>query len=177
MGLFEDVMVNAKAAVSVVGQKAGQIVDVSKLRINAADINNEISKRFEALGRVVYDSAKSEDSSGDLVKECIAVIDGLYEQLDAINDQIAVLKNRVKCKNCGFENAQEAVFCSRCGAKLVIDPPKEAQAPVEQPEEANEEPVAAAEDVEIPTPAEQPVPAPAEEAAEEPVAEEEQPKE
>ena len=53
MGLFEDVVVNAKEAVNAVGKKAGQMVDISKLRLSAADLNNEISKRFEALGRVI----------------------------------------------------------------------------------------------------------------------------
>lgn len=118
MGLFEDVVVNAKSAVNVVGKRAGQLVDVSKLRISAADINNEISKHFESLGRVVYEAEKTENFSGELVKESIAVIENLYEQLDAVNDQIAAIKNRIKCKTCGFENTQNAVFCSRCGAKL-----------------------------------------------------------
>ena len=58
MGLLEDVVYNAKAAVNAVGQKAGQIVDISKLRLNTADLNNEISKRFESLGRIVYDAKK-----------------------------------------------------------------------------------------------------------------------
>ena len=35
MGLLEDVVINAKSAVTVVGKKAGQIVDISKLRISA----------------------------------------------------------------------------------------------------------------------------------------------
>ena len=36
MGLFEDVVVNARSAAGVVGKKAGQLVDISKLRISAA---------------------------------------------------------------------------------------------------------------------------------------------
>lgn len=137
MGLLEDVMFNAKAAVNAVGQKAGQIVDVSKLRINAADLNNEISKRFESLGRVVYDARKTENSSQDLIEECIAVIEDLYEQLDDLNEQIAVVKNRIKCKSCGYENVQEAVYCSRCGARLVIEAePVEPQNEEKDPEEA-----------------------------------------
>ena len=77
MGLLEDVVVNAKEAVNAVGKKAGQMVDISKLRLNAADLNNEISKRFEALGRVIYDSKKTENDSADLVNECITAIDEL----------------------------------------------------------------------------------------------------
>lgn len=118
MGLFEDVVVNAKSAVTVVGKKAGQIVDISKLRITAADLNNEISKRFEALGRVTYDAQKTENASSELIAECVAAIDELYEQLDAVNEQIAALRKRIKCKECGYENAQDAVYCNKCGAKL-----------------------------------------------------------
>ena len=103
MGLFEDVVVNAKEAVNAVGKKAGQMVDISKLRLSAADLNNEISKRFEALGRVIYDSKKTENDSADLVNECITAIDELYEQLDAVNDQISALRSRVICKKCGAE--------------------------------------------------------------------------
>lgn len=47
MGLFEDVVVNAKEAVNAVGKKAGQMVDISKLRLSAADLNNEISSALK----------------------------------------------------------------------------------------------------------------------------------
>lgn len=118
MGLFEDVVVNTKSVVDVVGKKAGQIVDISKLRISAADLNNDISKRFEILGRMIYDAKKTDNESNDLVTECIAAIDDLYEQLDAVNDQLTLLKNKAVCKNCGAENPQDAAFCNRCGSKL-----------------------------------------------------------
>ena len=120
MGLLEDVVVNAKEAVNAVGKKAGQMVDISKLRLNAADLNNEISKRFEALGRVIYDSKKTENDSADLVNECITAIDELYEQLDAVNDQISALRSRVLCKKCGAENPAEACSCNMCGSKLDV---------------------------------------------------------
>ena len=111
MGLFEDVVVNAKEAVNAVGKKAGQMVDISKLRLSAADLNNEISKRFEALGRVIYDAKKTAD-------ECITTIDDLYEQLDAVNDQISALRSKVICKKCGAENPAEACYCNMCGSKF-----------------------------------------------------------
>lgn len=118
MGLLEDVVVNAKSAVSTVGKKAGQIVDISKLRLNAADLNSEISKRFEALGRVIYDAKKTGNSADDLAGECIAAIDELYEQLDAVNEQLSALRKKCICKGCGEENSQSAVYCSKCGRKL-----------------------------------------------------------
>ncbi|MCI1982301.1 MAG: zinc ribbon domain-containing protein [Oscillospiraceae bacterium] len=118
MGLLDDVIVNAKTAADVVGKKASQFADVSKLRISAADLNNEISKRFESLGRAVYEAKKTGSDVSDLVAENVESIDGLYEQLDAVNAQLASARERVICKNCGQENTQDALYCSRCGHRL-----------------------------------------------------------
>ena len=58
MGILDDVVINAKTAAEAVGKKAGQIVDVSKLRFNVAELNAEISKRYEALGEYVYENCR-----------------------------------------------------------------------------------------------------------------------
>ena len=42
MGILDDVVINAKPAAEAVGKKAGQIVDVSKLRFNVAELNAEM---------------------------------------------------------------------------------------------------------------------------------------
>ena len=38
MGIFDDVVVNAKSAAQTVGKMAGQFVDMSKLRINMSEL-------------------------------------------------------------------------------------------------------------------------------------------
>ena len=58
MGILDDVVINAKSAAEAVGKKAGQLVDMSKLRINVAELNAEISKRYEALGEYVYETCR-----------------------------------------------------------------------------------------------------------------------
>lgn len=125
MGLLEDVVVNAKSAVNVVGKTAGKIVDISKLRISAGELNSEISKRYESLGRMVYDAQKTDNDATDLIKECVSAIDDLYEQLDAVNEQISAMRNRTICKGCGAENPQSANYCSKCGKKLEEPAPEE----------------------------------------------------
>ena len=47
MGIFDDVVVNAKSAAQTVGKMAGQFVDMSKLRINMSELNGEITKRYQ----------------------------------------------------------------------------------------------------------------------------------
>ncbi len=118
MGVFEDVVVNAKSAVTTVSKKAGKLVDISKLRLNATELNNEISKRYEALGRVVYDAAKEAQDVSGLIEECVISIDALYLRLDEVNDKISTLQSKVVCPNCGFSNEESSLFCSQCGAAL-----------------------------------------------------------
>ena len=128
MGLLEDVVLNAKTAVNAVSKKAGKIVDVSKLRQNAANLNNEISKRFEALGRVAYDAKKNGSDASTLVEECVLSIDSLYEQLDAVNAQLAATRSQIVCRKCGEENPANAVYCCKCGQRLRDDTPEETPA-------------------------------------------------
>ena len=88
MGLFEDVVINAKSAANAVGKKAGQLVDVSKLKISAAELNNEINTKYEALGKAVYDAKKADSDPADLVAEAMVAIDELQDQLKALEEQI-----------------------------------------------------------------------------------------
>lgn len=121
MGLFEDVVVNARTAANAVGKKASQFVDVSKLRISATDLNNEISKRFETIGRTVYEAKKSGNDASELLNDSITAIDDLYEQLDAVNEQLSSAHAKTVCKHCGEVNPQGSVYCSKCGHKLSDD--------------------------------------------------------
>lgn len=68
MGILDDVVINAKTAAEAVGKKAGQIVDVSKLRFNVAELNAEISKRYEALGEYVYENCREAPGGGRRVR-------------------------------------------------------------------------------------------------------------
>lgn len=119
MGLFEDVVVNAKSAFNIVSDKAGKLVDVSKLKISETEINNSISKKFEELGQEIYNASKeNNEASSETINKAIEEIDNLYLQLDAVKEKISVAKNKVKCRQCGYENSHDVAYCGGCGASL-----------------------------------------------------------
>lgn len=118
MGILDDVVINAKSAAEAVGKKAGQIVDASKLRINAAELSAEISKRYEALGQYVYECCREK-----LVEDAEAVgkmaeIDELAAQHQAVTKELSDKQNKVVCPTCGKQSNLGAQFCSNCGTKL-----------------------------------------------------------
>lgn len=101
MGIFDDVVVNAKSAAQTVGKMAGQFVDMSKLRINMAELNGEITKRYQELGRFIYEAKKAGSADEAELANQIAGIDDLYAQLSAVSAQYASMQDKVTCPACG----------------------------------------------------------------------------
>ena len=127
MGIFDDVVVNAKSAAQTVGKMAGQFVDMSKLRINMSELNGEITKRYQELGRFIYEAKKAGSADEAELADQIAGIDDLYAQLSAVSAQYASMQNKVTCP--------DSMFCSHCGAKLE-NAPAEPEKVAEAVEEA-----------------------------------------
>ena len=118
MNTFDDFVAGAKEAAQQIGNKAGKIYDVSKLKLSAADVNNEISRRFEALGKALYRSRKDGTDIEQLLAENISGIDSAYERLERINQKIAEMKERSICPGCGVFVDKGDDFCPKCGAKM-----------------------------------------------------------
>lgn len=118
MGILDDVVINAKSAAEAVGKKAGQLVDVSKLRISVAEINSEMSKRFQALGQYVYENARDGLAEDAEAVGKMAEIDELSAQLAAVVKELGDKQNKTICPVCGKQCATCDRFCSVCGTKL-----------------------------------------------------------
>ncbi|OJU15402.1 MAG: hypothetical protein BGN88_07785, partial [Clostridiales bacterium 43-6] len=110
--------VKAKDVFDVAAKKTGAMISIQKLRVNVAKLNSQISKSYEALGRLVYDSKKSEENVDEAVAALIAEIEQKYEEIADIEVKIAITKGKAFCPSCLTENDNAATFCSKCGEKL-----------------------------------------------------------
>lgn len=117
-GILDDVIVNAKAAASVVSKKASDVYDSSKQKIVAAEIRAEINAKLRELGALAYKSEVHELNLSDKIKEKTAEITELKENLDLINESISANKNVTYCHECGSDVPENSKFCNSCGAKL-----------------------------------------------------------
>ena len=118
MGLFENFVSNAKQAANAVGKKTGELADTSKLKLQAVDINTDIKKSYEALGKAFYQSKKQGADNAAEMDELVAFISQKYDELDTVNEQLAKLSSKTFCTRCGEPNPKAAGFCSKCGEKL-----------------------------------------------------------
>lgn len=118
MGFFEDVATNVKNAADMIGEKAGNVYDISKLTYTANGLKNDIKKKLADFGKKVYDSVKDGSADISAFKEDIDELDALYLQLDSANELIAQAKNQRICPKCSKAVSKDAEFCEYCGEKL-----------------------------------------------------------
>lgn len=134
--IFDDVVVNAKAAASVVSKKATYVYDSSKQKLAAAELRGEINKKLKELGALTYKSQTASVDCTDDIARIVGEITELKENLDTINENLASAKNQKKCPNCDANVPKNSVFCNICGAKLENE---EAAQTAEQTSEKAEE--------------------------------------
>jgi hypothetical protein len=118
MGILEEMYVKAKTAFGILGGKAGQLVDISRLKIKIAEHESNQKREFEQLGRVIYFSKKNGNSDEADIDSRIAQIDELNEKVKYVRAEIDDLKNKIVCGNCKNKNEKDSSFCANCGTCL-----------------------------------------------------------
>ena len=120
MGIFEETVVKAKEIADITGKKAGEIINLQKLRVSAATVSSQIAKLYEVLGRLHYDAVKS-GTTNMSEADTVAEIDEKRDELVELKSKIAQAKGKRICAACKAPNLAEAVFCHQCGQKLTFD--------------------------------------------------------
>lgn len=143
MDTFDEFLGKAKNLVDIAGKMTNDAVELAKLKMSRMQVNGEIQKTYEKLGAFVFKFRKSGEENTELIDICIAEIDGLLAQLDAIANKINEIKSAIKCPECGAVNDDESIYCAKCGAKVARAEPEEEmpvqeEAPAAEPQETKE---------------------------------------
>lgn len=118
MSLFDDVIVNAAAAVDTVGKMASDVVDRSRVRVSSAELKSKISAQFETLGRYVYDTTVAGTLDQAVVNEYVNNISVLINELKSLQDSLNADCGKIICPRCCCKNTVDSLFCRKCGASL-----------------------------------------------------------
>ena len=108
----------AKELVGITGQKTEEVINVQKLRFSAASVTNKISKNYENLGKLYYQSKVSGKDETENLTPIIEEIDKLTEELESLKNQIAEIKGSIICSKCKEQVSETCEFCPKCGEKL-----------------------------------------------------------
>ncbi|MDE7363052.1 MAG: hypothetical protein K2N38_14100 [Oscillospiraceae bacterium] len=122
MGFLDDVISTGKNVVSAAGKKTDEAVRFSKLKIKESQLNGDIRNKFETLGSLIYQMAKSGEKNSEQFDALVAELDDCYAQLEEISQQFDEMRNEVTCPSCGAKSKTDNSYCSKCGAKLPVKP-------------------------------------------------------
>lgn len=97
-------------------QKAKNISDIARLRMEIRSKKEYIRKLYTEIGRFYYEAHKDDaerefDDQMALIKDSLEVLEELHKQLGQI-------KGTLRCDKCGQDMPIGADYCSKCGAKL-----------------------------------------------------------
>lgn len=118
MTTMEEVICKAKDLAEAAGKKTGELVSLTKLKLELAETERAIAGVMEKIGRAIYATQKGEQMEDGVVEGYVAEADALQDKADDLAAQMDELRRTRHCCECGKNNPQEAAFCQNCGAKL-----------------------------------------------------------
>lgn len=137
--IFDDVVVNVKAAASVVSKKASTVYDASKHKISAESLKRAINKKLIELGKLTYKATVEHVDLAEEIAKTVEEIRELKENLDIVTAHIASIRNQKICPDCGAKVPKASLFCNICGAKFEVpvnevteEPAQEEQSPIDE---------------------------------------------
>lgn len=115
---FEDLSKKISETAETVTNKAGEAVEVQKIRNQIRVLERGNESAYIALGEIIYRHYKE----GEVVdSEAIGICEAMQnreESIEKYEQQISKVKGDVKCSHCGKSVAKEVSFCPYCGEKV-----------------------------------------------------------
>jgi len=90
MGLFDNVAKKVGTVAGEAGSKAKDLAGLAKLSAEVSSKEKEIEKSFTAIGKSIYENHK--DTAPEDITVIITAIDGIYAEIEALQEQIKEIK-------------------------------------------------------------------------------------
>lgn len=121
MDFFDNVVNKTKEVMDVAYNKTSEVVSVQKQKFNLSSIEAKLEKDFAELGKIYFELIKDGEIDDPKTAEVVAGISEKTGQIEKLKEEISSLKKQRICPKCSAKNAQDAVFCATCGAKIIFD--------------------------------------------------------
>ena len=100
------------------GKRAGELLSEAKLNIRIMDLKGAVSTALREVGEMIYATHTGTLTESEVLLAKLQEIDGLRQQIDRLEREIARLQGGAVCPFCGAAARSGDVFCRECGQKL-----------------------------------------------------------
>ena len=120
MDFLDEVLGKAKDMFDIAKNKTEEAVAIGKQKYDIASMESRLNKSYGALGRLYFETYKSEENIPDELKALIMEINSELEAIEIARAEIVKIKGTRFCAKCGGAVTEAAVFCNHCGVKLTF---------------------------------------------------------
>lgn len=99
-----------------VSQKAKDVSEIAKLKMDIKSKEDYVQKQYVTLGTNYYNKHKDDGDSEDA--EMFYLIGEALEEIARMKEEVLRIQGAAECPDCGTRVPLDAAFCSNCGKKL-----------------------------------------------------------
>lgn len=116
MGFLDDLTESLTTAGRDVTQKAKDVSELAKLKLDIKAKEDYVQKQYTALGAAYFEKHKDEEGLEEA--EAFFLIKEALGEIERLRAEVLKLQGATECPKCGARMPEGATFCSSCGAKL-----------------------------------------------------------
>lgn len=116
MGFFDELTESLTTAGRDVSQKAKEVSEIAKLKLDIKSKEDYVQKQYAALGAAYFE--KHKDEEGIEEAEQFFLIKEALSEIERMRAEVLKLQGAAECPKCGVKMPEGATFCSNCGAKM-----------------------------------------------------------
>lgn len=137
MPIWDDFGKKAGDAARTFGTRAKEVAETTKLNGQIAVKKTEAERIYGEIGKLFCSIRAGRSNDADELEALCVKVEQNAKELEQLQEQIDVIRQVRRCKNCGEISPNTSRFCGACGAKFEDEAPKAPAQP-----EAVAEPVA-----------------------------------
>lgn len=115
---FGEIVDKAKEMTDVGVKKAGELLEMTKKNIKLGETTGNIDRTYKEIGKLYYEAVCLGADNAAEIESKVEVVKALKESEKLLNTEIANLKGKKICPNCGACNKEDNSFCGACGARI-----------------------------------------------------------
>lgn len=115
---FEDLGKRLGETAEAVTNKAGEAVEVQRLRSQIRSLEKENEKDLAEIGRMIYRQYQKKESVDAEAEAYCEAVESREESIREYRRKIIRVRGGVKCNVCGRMVAKDMIFCPYCGEKM-----------------------------------------------------------
>jgi hypothetical protein len=118
--VFEGFGKKISEAARNIGDKSHEIVETSKLQHEIHEAEEEIARRYAAIGQRYYEEVGRAGNAAETHREDCAKVLECEQAIEVLKLKVLRARGVTICTGCGQEIDRELKFCGQCGTKVVL---------------------------------------------------------